>query len=90
MKSAAELISTAVKQADGYRGRSGDTSHPVEHAGGAANSALADYMDYTGTGNSLNVRHPHSLQLIMDSLRSRASVDAKSKRKPSTCISVTQ
>ncbi|MET4004244.1 isoamylase [Arthrobacter sp. UYCu511] len=27
------------------------------------------YMDYTGTGNSLNVRHPHSLQLIMDSLR---------------------
>ena len=27
------------------------------------------YMDYTGTGNSLNVRHPQSLQLIMDSLR---------------------
>ncbi len=27
------------------------------------------YMDYTGTGNSLNVRHPHSLQMIMDSLR---------------------
>ncbi|MEJ7832047.1 MAG: glycogen debranching protein GlgX [Nocardioides sp.] len=27
------------------------------------------YTDYTGTGNSLNVRHPHSLQLIMDSLR---------------------
>lgn len=27
------------------------------------------YMDYTGTGNSINVRHPHSLQLIMDSLR---------------------
>jgi isoamylase len=30
---------------------------------------LQHYMDYTGTGNSLNVRHPHSLQLIMDSLR---------------------
>jgi glycogen operon protein len=30
---------------------------------------LAHYMDYTGTGNSFNVRHPHSLQLIMDSLR---------------------
>jgi glycogen operon protein len=29
----------------------------------------AHYMDYTGTGNSLNVRHPHALQLIMDSLR---------------------
>ena len=29
----------------------------------------AHYMDYTGTGNSLNVRNPHSLQLIMDSLR---------------------
>ena len=27
------------------------------------------YMDYTGTGNSLNVRHPRVLQLIMDSLR---------------------
>lgn len=30
---------------------------------------LQYYMDYTGTGNSLNVRHPNSLQLIMDSLR---------------------
>jgi isoamylase len=30
---------------------------------------LRYYMDYTGTGNSLNVRHPHTLQLIMDSLR---------------------
>jgi len=29
----------------------------------------AHYFDTTGTGNSLNVRHPHSLQLIMDSLR---------------------
>lgn len=29
----------------------------------------AHYMDYTGTGNSLNVRNPHTLQLIMDSLR---------------------
>jgi isoamylase len=29
----------------------------------------AHYMDYTGTGNSLNARHPHTLQLIMDSLR---------------------
>jgi isoamylase len=27
------------------------------------------YLDFTGTGNSLNVRHPHVLQLIMDSLR---------------------
>ena len=27
------------------------------------------YMDYTGTGNSLNVRHPQVLKLIMDSLR---------------------
>jgi isoamylase len=27
------------------------------------------YMDYTGTGNSINVRHPSALQLIMDSLR---------------------
>ncbi|MGB6454397.1 MAG: glycogen debranching protein GlgX [Streptosporangiaceae bacterium] len=27
------------------------------------------YLDYTGCGNSLNARHPHALQLIMDSLR---------------------
>eukprot|EP00026_Physarum_polycephalum_P002193 Phypoly_transcript_02198.p1 GENE.Phypoly_transcript_02198~~Phypoly_transcript_02198.p1 ORF type:complete len:788 (+),score=123.44 Phypoly_transcript_02198:321-2684(+) len=27
------------------------------------------YFDYTGCGNSLNVRHPRVLQLIMDSLR---------------------
>jgi glycogen operon protein len=27
------------------------------------------YMDYTGCGNSLNVRHPQVLKLIMDSLR---------------------
>ncbi|HEX4902433.1 MAG TPA: glycogen debranching protein GlgX, partial [Acidimicrobiales bacterium] len=27
------------------------------------------YRDYTGTGNSMNMRHPHVLQLIMDSLR---------------------
>lgn len=29
----------------------------------------ASYFDTTGTGNSLNMRSPHSLQLIMDSLR---------------------
>jgi isoamylase len=27
------------------------------------------YMDYTGTGNTLQMRHPHVLQLVMDSLR---------------------
>src|SRR5499427_1163734 len=27
------------------------------------------YRDYTGTGNTLNMRNPHVLQLIMDSLR---------------------
>lgn len=32
-------------------------------------SDLRRYRDYTGTGNSLNPRHPHVLQLIMDSLR---------------------
>ena len=29
----------------------------------------AHYYDTTGTGNSLNMAHPHTLQLIMDSLR---------------------
>jgi glycogen operon protein len=28
-----------------------------------------DYVDYTGCGNTLDVRHPHTLQLVMDSLR---------------------
>ncbi|MBA4136193.1 MAG: glycogen debranching enzyme GlgX [Opitutus sp.] len=27
------------------------------------------YMDYTGCGNTLNLVHPHSLRLLMDSLR---------------------
>src|SRR5204863_65058 len=27
------------------------------------------YMDFTGTGNSLNMLHPRTIQLIMDSLR---------------------
>ena len=27
------------------------------------------YMDYTGTGNTLNVRHPQVLKMLMDSLR---------------------
>jgi glycogen operon protein len=30
---------------------------------------LRYYMDYTGTGNSVNLRHPYVLQLVMDSLR---------------------
>jgi len=28
-----------------------------------------DYVDYTGCGNTLDMRHPHSLQLVTDSLR---------------------
>ncbi|HEY0698073.1 MAG TPA: alpha-amylase family glycosyl hydrolase, partial [Micromonospora sp.] len=43
-----------VDNASYYRLAEGDRTH---------------YVDYTGTGNSLNVRSPHSLQLIMDSLR---------------------
>src|SRR5262245_8469606 len=30
---------------------------------------LRYYMDFTGCGNSLNMNHPHVLQLVMDSLR---------------------
>src|SRR5262245_57440330 len=30
---------------------------------------LGLYADFTGSGNTLNMRHPHSLQLVMDSLR---------------------
>ena len=35
----------------------------------AVNGHPRYYMDYTGTGNTLNVRHPQVLKLIMDSLR---------------------
>jgi glycogen operon protein len=34
-----------------------------------ADGSRQHYVDYTGTGNSLNVRDPRTLQLIMDSLR---------------------
>jgi len=27
------------------------------------------YTDFTGTGNSLNMQHPRTIQLVMDSLR---------------------
>jgi glycogen operon protein len=30
---------------------------------------LRYYMDYTGTGNTFNISHPRTLQLVMDSLR---------------------
>ncbi|HSS10840.1 MAG TPA: glycogen debranching protein GlgX, partial [Acidimicrobiales bacterium] len=30
---------------------------------------LTYYMDYTGTGNTLQMRSPHTMQLVMDSLR---------------------
>ena len=29
----------------------------------------SQYIDFTGTGNTLNVRHPETLRLVMDSLR---------------------
>ncbi|MCW1912963.1 glycogen debranching protein GlgX [Luteolibacter sp. GHJ8] len=34
-----------------------------------AKDAPRYYMDYTGCGNTLNMVHPHSLRLLMDSLR---------------------
>jgi isoamylase len=55
----------------------GDHRGPTLSFRGIDNAAyyrLADedkryYIDYTGCGNSFNVRYPHALQLIMDSLR---------------------
>ena len=35
------------------------------------------YMDYTGCGNTLNMTHPRTLQLIMDSLRYWVARDAR-------------
>jgi isoamylase len=54
----------------------GDERGPTLSLRGFDNAAyyrLSDdrthYVDFTGCGNSLNCRHPHALQLIMDSLR---------------------
>jgi isoamylase len=54
----------------------GDHKGPTLSLRGIDNAAyyrLADdrsrYVDFTGCGNSLNVAHPRTLQLIMDSLR---------------------
>ncbi len=49
-----ELCFKGIDNATYYRLVEGDPRH---------------YMDYTGTGNSLNTRHASVLQLIMDSLR---------------------
>ena len=38
----------------------------LRHGGRTARSI---YMDYTGTGNTLNMYHPQVLKLLMDSLR---------------------
>ena len=35
------------------------------------------YMDFSGTGNSLNMLHPRAIQLIMDSLRLLGARDAR-------------
>src|SRR6202044_1184774 len=55
----------------------GNEKGPMLSLKGAANTTycrtVADdgryYVDYTGTGNTLNVHHPQTLRLIMDSLR---------------------
>jgi glycogen operon protein len=55
----------------------GDHMGPTFSLRGADNTAyyrlqpddLRHYMDFTGTGNSLNMLHPRTIQLIMDSLR---------------------
>src|SRR4051794_6128578 len=39
------------------------------HLKGSTDENPFYYKDYTGTGNSLNIRHPFGLQLMMDSLR---------------------
>ena len=49
-------------------------------------------MDYTGTGNTLNMQNPFVLQLVMDSLRywatrctSTASASTSRRRSPAAC-----
>jgi isoamylase len=55
----------------------GDARGPTLSMRGIDNAAYyrldpndrTEYVDYTGTGNTMNMQHPHVLQLIMDSLR---------------------
>lgn len=54
----------------------GDHTGPILSMRGIDNASYyriaedrSRYIDFTGCGNSLNVAHPHVLQLIMDSLR---------------------
>jgi isoamylase len=55
----------------------GDARGPTLSMRGIDNAAYyrlhpddrSEYVDYTGTGNTMNMQHPHVLQLIMDSLR---------------------
>ncbi len=59
-----------------HTGEAGPTG-PIIHFRGLENPAYyrtrpkypEEYQDYTGCGNSLNVTHPQSLRLVLDSLR---------------------
>lgn len=67
-----EVILDVVYSHTGEGGADGPTLS-LRGIDNAAYYRLADdrsqYVDYTGCGNSLNVTHPRTLQLIMDSLR---------------------
>ena len=57
--------------AEGNHSRADDQLRGIDNAAyyRLLDGDLRLYKDFTGTGNSLNARHPHTLQLIMDSLR---------------------
>jgi isoamylase len=67
-----EVILDVVYNHTGEGGEGGPTLS-LRGIDNAAYYRLSDdrsrYVDYTGCGNSLNVAHPRTLQLIMDSLR---------------------
>ncbi|MCB1230600.1 MAG: glycogen debranching protein GlgX [Verrucomicrobiae bacterium] len=68
-----EVILDVVYNHTGEAGPSG----PILHFRGLENAAYyrtrpkypEEYQDYTGCGNSLNVTHPNTLRLVLDSLR---------------------
>ena len=68
-KSSSMWSTTTREKAINWDRRSRSAASTTPRITGSFPSSRRYYMDYTGCGNTLNVRHPRILQLIMDSLR---------------------
>ena len=68
-RSSSTWSTTTPPKATTWARRSTSAASTTPPTTGLLDEDLRLYKDFTGTGNSLNARHPHVLQLIMDSLR---------------------